>query len=94
MSSPKSRTRRPAPKIPASKTPAPKPPPKRSINGAYVGLAIAAVVVVIALVGERGREVREFVEKDLGPEGMKRAVVVVATSDTPAPLRLRLDPTG
>jgi flagellum-specific ATP synthase len=48
-----------------------------------------ADVVVIALVGERGREVREFVEKDLGPEGMKRAVVVVATSDTPAPLRLR-----
>jgi flagellum-specific ATP synthase len=44
---------------------------------------------VIALVGERGREVREFIEKDLGPEGMKRAVVVVATSDTPAPLRLR-----
>jgi flagellum-specific ATP synthase len=48
-----------------------------------------ADVVVIALVGERGREVREFIEKDLGPEGMKRAVVVVATSDTPAPLRLR-----
>ncbi|MES2692804.1 MAG: FliI/YscN family ATPase, partial [Verrucomicrobiota bacterium] len=48
-----------------------------------------ADVIVIALVGERGREVREFIEKDLGPEGMKRAVVVVATSDTPAPLRLR-----
>jgi len=48
-----------------------------------------ADVVVVALVGERGREVREFIEKDLGPEGMKRAVVVVATSDTPAPLRLR-----
>lgn len=48
-----------------------------------------ADVVVIALVGERGREVREFIEKDLGPEGMARAVVVVATSDTPAPLRLR-----
>ncbi len=46
-------------------------------------------VVVIALVGERGREVREFIEKDLGPEGLARAVVVVATSDTPAPLRLR-----
>jgi flagellum-specific ATP synthase len=48
-----------------------------------------ADVVVIALVGERGREVREFIEKDLGPEGMARSVVVVATSDTPAPLRLR-----
>lgn len=48
-----------------------------------------ADVIVIALVGERGREVREFIEKDLGPEGMQRAVVVVATSDTPAPLRLR-----
>ena len=49
----------------------------------------AADVVVVGLVGERGREVREFIEKDLGPEGMRRAVVVVATSDTPAPLRLR-----
>ena len=51
--------------------------------------ASEAEVVVIALIGERGREVREFIEKDLGPEGMKRAIVVVATSDTPAPLRLR-----
>ncbi|EIQ00370.1 ATPase FliI/YscN family [Opitutaceae bacterium TAV1] len=49
----------------------------------------AADVVVIGLVGERGREVREFLEKDLGPEGLARATVVVATSDTPAPLRLR-----
>jgi flagellum-specific ATP synthase len=48
-----------------------------------------ADVVVVGLIGERGREVREFLEKDLGPEGLKRAVVVVATSDTPAPLRLR-----
>ncbi len=48
-----------------------------------------ADVVVIALVGERGREVREFLEKDLGAEGLARSVVVVATSDTPAPLRLR-----
>ncbi len=48
-----------------------------------------ADVVVIGLVGERGREVREFLEKDLGPEGLARSVVVVATSDTPAPLRLR-----
>ncbi len=44
---------------------------------------------MIALVGERGREVLEFVEKDLGPEGMKRSVLVVATSDQPAMLRMK-----
>jgi flagellum-specific ATP synthase len=48
-----------------------------------------ASVNVIALVGERGREVREFLENDLGPEGLARSVVVIATSDAPPVERLR-----
>jgi len=52
-------------------------------RGAQLDLA------VICLVGERGREVREFVEESLGPEGLARSVVVVATSDAPALVRLR-----
>ncbi len=48
-----------------------------------------AEVSVIALIGERGREVREFLEDDLGPEGLARSVVVIATSDQPAMVRLR-----
>lgn len=48
-----------------------------------------ADVNVIALVGERGRELRDFMEKDLGPEGLARSVIVVATSDQPALIRLK-----
>jgi FliI/YscN family ATPase len=49
----------------------------------------AADVIVVGLIGERGREVRSFIEHDLGPEGVKRAVVVASTSDNPPLLRLR-----
>lgn len=59
---------------------------KSTLMGMFARNTIADINV-IALIGERGREVREFIERDLGEEGMRRSVVVVATSDKPALIR-------
>lgn len=56
---------------------------------AQLARGLAADVVVVAMIGERGREVREFTESVLGPQGMARSVVVAATSDQPAVVRRR-----
>lgn len=61
----------------------------KSVLLGMIAEAATADVVVMALVGERGREVGHFVDKVLGAGGMKNAVVVVATSDRPAPERVR-----
>ncbi|MCC6304285.1 MAG: FliI/YscN family ATPase [Rhodobacteraceae bacterium] len=61
----------------------------KSMLLARLARGLAADVAVIALVGERGRELREFVEGTLGPEGLARAVIVTATSDAPPLARRR-----
>ncbi len=61
----------------------------KSILLGMIARGSSADVNVVALVGERGREVREFIEKDLGQEGLKKSVVVVVTSDQPALIRIK-----
>ncbi|MDR1299454.1 MAG: FliI/YscN family ATPase [Oscillospiraceae bacterium] len=66
---------------------------KSTLMGMMARNAVADVNVIV-LVGERGREVRDFVEKDLGKQGLEKSVLVVATSDQPALLRLKSAMTG
>ena len=61
----------------------------KSILLGMIARNTVADVNIIALIGERGREVRNFIEKDLGAEGLARSVVVVATSDEPPMMRIR-----
>lgn len=61
----------------------------KSVTMGMIAKNCLSEVNVIALIGERGREVREFIEKDLGPEGLAKSIVVVATSDQPALVRLK-----
>ncbi|HKK21449.1 MAG TPA: FliI/YscN family ATPase, partial [candidate division Zixibacteria bacterium] len=61
----------------------------KSVMLGMMARGTSADVNVVALVGERGREVREFIENDLGPEGMKKTVVVAVTSDQPALIRIK-----
>jgi flagellum-specific ATP synthase len=61
----------------------------KSVMLGMMARSSSADVNVLALIGERGREVREFIEGDLGPEGMKKTVVVCVTSDQPALIRIK-----
>jgi len=61
----------------------------KSVLMGMIAKHTVADVIVIALIGERGREVREFIERNLGEEGLKKSVVVAATSDSPALVRIR-----
>lgn len=61
----------------------------KSILLGMIARGSEADINVISLVGERGRELREFIESDLGEEGMRKSIVVVSTSDQPAPMRIR-----
>jgi len=61
----------------------------KSVTLGMIAENSSADINVIALIGERGREVLEFIESDLGPEGLKRSIVVVATSDTSALIRMK-----
>jgi flagellum-specific ATP synthase len=61
----------------------------KSVSLGMMARYTSADVIVIALIGERGREVNEFIERDLGPAGLAKSVVVVATSDQPALLRVQ-----
>jgi len=61
----------------------------KSVMMGMIARGSTADINVIALVGERGREVREFIEKDLGEEGLKRSIVLAVTSDQPALIRIK-----
>ena len=61
----------------------------KSVLLGMIGRYTAADVTVIGLIGERGREVRDFIDRDLGPEGLKRSVVIVSTSDEPPLVRVQ-----
>ncbi|MBN1500875.1 MAG: FliI/YscN family ATPase [Spirochaetes bacterium] len=61
----------------------------KSTTLAMIARYTDADVNVIGLIGERGREVKDFIDKELGPEGLKKSVVIVSTSDTPPMLRIR-----
>ncbi len=61
----------------------------KSVTLGMLARGSSADINVIGLIGERGREVREFIEKDLGPEGLKNSIVVAVTSDQPALIRIK-----